>query len=57
LVTLIPKESLMELKCSICKRKIDIEKELAVFFECYVYCDKCLERMEKEGTAEIGKQK
>lgn len=38
----------MKLRCSICKREIDMEKELAFVFECYVYCDKCLKEMERK---------
>jgi len=42
------KEDVMKLKCSICKRKIDMEKDHAFVFECYVYCDKCLKEMERK---------
>lgn len=49
-------KAVIELRCCICNRKSDIE-EAPLFFECYVYCDKCLERMEKKVTARIGKQK
>ncbi len=39
----------MQLNCCICKDKIDIEKELALFFQCYVYCGKCIKEMERKG--------
>jgi excisionase family DNA binding protein len=37
----------MESRCSICKRNIDLASEVAVVFECYVYCEKCMTEMEK----------
>ncbi len=40
-------KEVIELRCCICNRKIDIE-ETPLFFECYVYCDKCLEEMERK---------
>ena len=41
-------ENRMELRCSICKRKIDVESEVVAVFECYVYCEKCIMEMEKK---------
>lgn len=38
----------METKCFVCGRAIDMQTELAVVFECYVYCEKCLKRMEEQ---------
>jgi hypothetical protein len=38
----------MELKCFICKCKIDMETETALVFQCHVYCDECLQQMETE---------
>lgn len=37
----------MELECFLCKRKIDVEREQPFVFECYVYCEKCLEQIER----------
>jgi hypothetical protein len=38
----------MDLKCSVCKRKIDVEKEVALVFQCHVYCDRCMQQMEEK---------
>jgi len=38
----------MEVRCSICRRQVDIEEELTVFFECHVYCETCLRQMERK---------
>jgi hypothetical protein len=46
----------MELKCSLCKRPIDAEKDHAIFFQCYVYCEKCLEEMEGKGPTRIRRE-
>ncbi len=38
----------MGVRCSLCKRHVDMEEELACVFECYVYCGECLEQMERK---------
>jgi len=45
----------MELKCFICEGRVDAEAETTFFFECHVYCDKCLEEMERSNRALWGR--
>ena len=43
----------METKCFVCEQAIDMQTDLAVVFECHVYCDKCVKRMEEQAQTPI----